>query len=111
MISEDVVNLKQIRYSTISLVLFVLSAIVSAQEARPKVAIKTFQNPANFSRSTIGDGLTDMLTTELENTGKFNVLERGQIDELTKEIDFGVVDTETSKLLRRKGIFSEPNIC
>lgn len=67
---------------------FCASATV-AQEARPKVAIKTFRNPSNYSRSTIGDGLTDMLTTELENTGKFDVLERSHVDEITKEIDFG----------------------
>lgn len=80
---------KEIRYATISLALIVLCAAAFAQENRPKVAIKTFRNPSNYSRSTIGDGLTDMLTTELENTGKFDVLERSQVDELTKEIDFG----------------------
>ena len=80
---------KEIRYATISLALIILCTAAFAQGSRPKVAIKTFRNPSNYSRSTIGDGLTDMLTTELQNTGKFDVLDRAHIDEVTKEIDFG----------------------
>lgn len=96
-------TLKQIRYAAINLVLIALGVAAIAQESRPKVAIKTFANPANFSRSTIGDGLTDMLTTELENTGKFNVLERAQIDELTKEIDFGSSGYGNKQTFAQKG--------
>ncbi len=79
------------------------ASIASAQENRPKVAVKTFENPANFSRSTIGNGLTDILTTELQNTGKFNVLERGNVDELTKEMDFGTTDYAKSSTFAQKG--------
>lgn len=75
----------------------------AAQQARPKIAIKTFQNPANFSKSTIGDGLTDILTTELQNTGKFNVLERGNVDELTKEMDFGNTEYAKTASFAKKG--------
>src|ERR1017187_4725149 len=89
--------------SAMLLVLTFFAATAIAQQARPKVAIKTFANPANFSRSTIGDSLTDMLTTELENTGKFNVLERAQIDELTKEIDFGSSGYGNQKTFAPKG--------
>src|ERR1035438_2926517 len=103
MIAEDVMTLKQIRFTAISLVLIFSGVAAFAQDSRPKVAIKTFANPANFSRSTIGDGLTDMLTTELENTGKFNVLERAQIDELTKEIDFGSSGYGNQKTFAPKG--------
>src|ERR1017187_1898242 len=91
------------RNSAMLLVLMFFAVVAMAQEARPKVAIKTFQNPANFSHSTIGDGLTDMLTTELENTGKFNVLERAQIDELTKEIDFGSSGYGNKQTFAQKG--------
>ena len=80
---------KQIRYSTIGLVLVVFAAAAIAQDCHPKVGIKSFKNPSNYSRSTIGNGLTDILSTELGNTGKFNILDREHIDELTKEIDFG----------------------
>ncbi len=80
---------KQIRHAAISLALIVLGAAAIAQDSRPKIGIKSFRNPSNYSRSTIGNGLTDILSTELGNTGKFNIIDREHIDELTKEIDFG----------------------
>jgi curli biogenesis system outer membrane secretion channel CsgG len=82
--------------------LFVVGG-ATAQGNRPKVAIKTFENPANFSRSTIGNGLTDILTTELQNTGKFNVLERTNVDELTKEMDFGNTEYAKNPTFAKKG--------
>lgn len=96
-------HLKQIRYSAISLAFMILAAVAIAQESRPKVAIKTFRNPSNYSRSTIGDGLTDMLTTELQNTGKFDVLDRAHIDEVTKEIDFGSSGYGNKETFAQKG--------
>ena len=103
MFSEDEMKFKKFRLPAIYAILFCLGLVVGAQEARPKVAIKTFANPANFSRSSIGDGLTDMLTTEIENTGKFNVLERAQIDDLTKEIDFGSSGYGNKQTFAQKG--------
>jgi curli biogenesis system outer membrane secretion channel CsgG len=82
---------------------FCFASHISAQESKPKVAIKTFENPANFSRSTIGNGLTDILTTELQNTGKFNVLERTNVDELTKEMDFANTEYAKSSTFAKKG--------
>jgi curli biogenesis system outer membrane secretion channel CsgG len=73
------------------------------QANRPKVAIKTFENPANFSHSTIGDGLTEILTTELQNTGKFDVLERTNVDEITKEMNFGDSEYAKSSTFAQKG--------
>jgi curli biogenesis system outer membrane secretion channel CsgG len=104
MILEDVMTLKQIRYAAISLVLIVLGASATAQESRPKIALKTFTNPANFSRSTIGNGLTEILTTELDNTGKFNVLERGNVDEITKEMDFANSDYAKNSSFAQKAV-------
>ncbi len=83
--------------------ILVCTAIISGQENRPKVAIKTFENPANYSHSTIGNGLTDILTTELQNTGKFDVLERGHVDELTKEMDFGSTEYAKGPSFAQKG--------
>jgi curli biogenesis system outer membrane secretion channel CsgG len=82
-------HLKQFHLLTMSLALSFLAACAVAQQARPKVGIKSFRNPSNYSRSSIGNGLTDILSTELGNTGKFNIIDREHIDELTKEIDFG----------------------
>ena len=84
----------------LSVVFLTLSAF--AQE-RPKVAVKTFENPSNFSNSTIGNGLTEILTTELQNTDKFTVLERGNVDELTKEMDFGKTEYAKGATFAKKG--------
>ncbi|HXM94193.1 MAG TPA: CsgG/HfaB family protein [Candidatus Dormibacteraeota bacterium] len=77
--------------------------VLRAQDSKPKVAIKTFENPANFSHSTIGNGLTDILTTELQNTGKFNVMERTNVDELMKEMNFGNTEYAKSSSFSQKG--------
>jgi len=74
-----------------------------AAEDRPKVAIKTFQNPTVAAHSTIGEGLTDILTTELQNTGKFTVLERTNVDELTKEMSFADSEFAKSSSFAKKG--------
>jgi curli biogenesis system outer membrane secretion channel CsgG len=83
--------------------ILVCTGIISSQEKRPKVAIKTFENPANYSNSTIGNGLTDILTTELQNTGKFDVLERGNVDELMKEMNFGNTEYAKGATFAQKG--------
>jgi curli biogenesis system outer membrane secretion channel CsgG len=85
------------------IVLVFLCSVIAAQQSQTKVAVKTFENPANLSRSTIGNALTDILTTELQNTGKFDVLERANIDELTKEINFGYSDNAKPGTFASKG--------
>jgi curli biogenesis system outer membrane secretion channel CsgG len=60
-------------------------------------------NPVNYSRSTIGNGLTEILTTELQNTGKFDILERSNIDELTKEMNFGDSEYAQGDTFAQKG--------
>jgi transcriptional regulator NrdR family protein len=42
------------------------ATVASAQDARPKVAIKTFENSESFSRSTIVNGLNGILTRNLQ---------------------------------------------
>lgn len=74
-----------------------------AQPGKPKVAVKTFQNPATAMRSTIGDALTEILVTEIQNTGKFSVLERVNVDELTREMDFGETAYAKSASFAKKG--------
>lgn len=61
------------------------TGVAVAQNDRPKIAIATFENPSVARTSTIGDGMTDILTTELQNTGKFTILERKQLSLLLGE--------------------------
>jgi uncharacterized repeat protein (TIGR03803 family) len=55
-IMEEAMSSSWIRNSVMILVFAVFAGVTVAQQARPKVAIKTFRNPSNYSRSTIGDG-------------------------------------------------------
>jgi curli biogenesis system outer membrane secretion channel CsgG len=59
------------------------------QEHKPIIGVTTFENPPNYANSTIGSGLTDLLTTELMKTGRYRLVERDVIDELIDEIDLG----------------------
>ena len=60
------------------------------KEGRPRISVKTFENPATYYNSTIGNGITDMLITKLVQSGRFNVIARHEaFDELKDEIDLG----------------------
>ncbi len=70
---------------------------------KPVIAVKTFENPPNYANSTIGNGLTDLFTTELAKTGKYKIIERAQADTLTDEVDFGKSGYVEQKTAVRKG--------
>lgn len=54
---------------------------------KPTVAVSDFENLANFSGQwKLGDGMAEVLTTELLDTGRFTVLERERIDGILDEI-------------------------
>lgn len=67
---------------------------------RPRIAIHTFENPPNYYNSTIGNGLTSIIITNLSQSGRFDVIQRGEnLDLLIEEIDFGqsgYVEQETA---------------
>ena len=52
-----------------------------------RIAVTAFDFRAGQGSSEIGDGMTDMLTSALFNSGRFIVLEREQLKEVTKEQD------------------------
>jgi curli biogenesis system outer membrane secretion channel CsgG len=79
------------------------SITLLAQSGRPSIAVVTFKNPSNYPNSTIGTGLTDILTTELQNTGKYRLLERTHVTELTKEMDFGNSEYARTATFAKKG--------
>jgi curli biogenesis system outer membrane secretion channel CsgG len=75
-----------------------------AQEAiKPRIAIKTFENPASYYNSTIGNALTEIMVTDLARTGKFAIVERQAVDELLKEIEFGGTEWAKSPAFAAKG--------
>jgi curli biogenesis system outer membrane secretion channel CsgG len=57
---------------------------------RPRIAVNTFENPPAYYSSTIGNGLTGIIVTELTQSGRFNVIQRGDnLNVLIDEIDLG----------------------
>jgi curli biogenesis system outer membrane secretion channel CsgG len=76
---------------------------LTAQDAKQRIAIKTFENPVAYQNSTIGNALTEILTTELGKTGKYRIVEREAVAELMKEMSFGETDSSKSATFVKKG--------
>ncbi len=56
---------------------------------KARIAVSKFKIKAAKAPGEIGDGLAEMLTTELFNTNRFIVLERQELKEILKEQDLG----------------------
>jgi len=83
----------------------------AGQDAVPTVLVETFENPANYNESTIGNALTDMFVTELARAGRFRVLDssaggndganlifRAKVTNFSyEEIDLGYVTTRSGQ--------------
>lgn len=75
----------------------------SSTGSKPVLGIKAFENPPNYYNSTVGNGLTDLFTTELQKTGKYSIIERAHVDELMDEVDFGKSGYVDQKTAVKKG--------
>jgi len=64
------------------------SQSVSA-EAKPRIAVQPFEFRSSEGAPGVGAGMADMLTDALFNTGKFTVVERDRVGDLTAEQDLG----------------------
>lgn len=61
------------------------------------IAVADFENKANWSSTwSLGEGMSEQLTTALMKTGQFIVLERQSIDDVLKEQDFGASGRTTT---------------
>jgi curli biogenesis system outer membrane secretion channel CsgG len=57
---------------------------------RPKIAVHTFENPPNYYNSTIGNGLTSIIITNLVQSGRFDVIQRDEnLQLIIDEIQLG----------------------
>jgi len=73
----------------IALGLSMFSGARAQESGKPVVGIKAFENPPNYYHSTIGNGLTDLFTTELVKTNKYKIVEREALGDLASEVDLG----------------------
>ncbi len=58
-----------------------------AEGPQKRIAVSAFEYRAGKGSSEIGEGMSDMLTNALFNTGKFIVLERDRLNEVMEEQD------------------------
>jgi len=82
-------------------VLFGIEAIGTATEAqgKPRLAIRAFANKAGSDTKVPASAITEMMTTELLNSGLFSLMERERLDYVADEIRLGqsgLVDSSTA---------------
>lgn len=83
----------------------VLSAQVVAkgdqkQRIKKRVAVFIFDDKTDkslrwWNNKSVGEGVSDMLTTELVKTGNYRVIERQELDQILKEQDLGTAGVVT----------------
>jgi len=80
--------------SIILLVAITLGTASVFGQRKQRVAVFTFENKSRqgyhwWSGGSPGDGMSDMLITELVKSGKYTVIERGQINKIMQEQNLG----------------------
>ncbi|MDR1917004.1 MAG: CsgG/HfaB family protein [Synergistaceae bacterium] len=89
--------MRNFRWFALILFLFILAA--ARADAKPRIAIRAFDNKAGSGTSVPADAITDMMTTELQNAGIFSLMEREKLDYIAEEIKLGqsgLVDESTA---------------
>ena len=66
----------------------------SSKGMKKRVAVFLFEDKSGgnqrwYGSKGVGEGITDMITTELVQSGEYTVIERDQLDQLLKEQDLG----------------------
>ena len=90
---------------------FILVATGFAQEVEEKpltglkkrIAVFNFENKSDYGKGNVGEGMADMLTTELVKSGKYRVIERGQIQTVMQEQKLGLTGAVTSNTASQLG--------
>ncbi|MCL2010287.1 MAG: CsgG/HfaB family protein [Synergistaceae bacterium] len=76
-----------------------------SSEGKPRLAVRTFDNKTDSgSLNAPAQAITDMMTTELYNSGLFNLLERERFDYIADEISLGqsgLMDPSTAPQMGR----------
>ena len=74
---------------------FMAGYTLEAEAAQKKVAVMPFENVSGSNERRVAEIMTDQVTVALANSGTYTVLERTQLAQIIKEINFqwsGVVD-------------------
>jgi curli biogenesis system outer membrane secretion channel CsgG len=90
------------------LTISLLIASTLQAQYRKRVAVFVFQDKSDRSVSWydgkgVGDGMSDMLTTDLVKSGKYRVIERAEIDRIMNEQRFGQSGAVTAESAAKVG--------
>ena len=67
-----------------------LGFAAEAHAAKPRLSVRTFDNKAEGCSKTVASAITEMMTTELFNSGLFSLMERERLDLVGDEIRLGM---------------------
>lgn len=84
------------RFVAVAVSFGLLLAPAAAQDDRLVIVIDTFENPANYRSSTIGNALTDMFITSLSRAGTFTVMDGRGGDSIDADLYLGAKITNFS---------------
>lgn len=77
------------------LLLFGSGIPLQAQQIKKRIAVFVFEDKSDqgssywYRQQSVGEGMADMITTELVKSGNYRVIERQELDEILKEQDLG----------------------
>ncbi|MCL2767523.1 MAG: CsgG/HfaB family protein [Synergistaceae bacterium] len=95
---------KIIIYSLVlCLILFASSAFAANYFNKPRLAVRAFDNKTD-NRSVPAGAITEMMTTELYNSGLFSLMEREKFNYVREELELGMsefVDQSTAPQMGR----------
>lgn len=99
-------NGKWIRASVFWLIVLMAAPVLA--QPKKRVAVFTFEDKTDKSwqwwdNKTPGDGMADMLTTELVKSGKYTVIERKEIDQIMQEQNLGMTGRITEQSAAQVG--------
>ena len=81
------------------LMLVALSMTATAQNKKMKIAVMDFKAGVGVNASEVG-GLSDMLINTMYESGKFNIVERSQIEQVLKEWEFQASELTDEQLVK-----------
>ena len=74
---------------------FTTSSLIAQTAVKKRIAVFVFADKSDqggsywYRQQSVGEGMSDMITTALVNSGSYRVIERQELDEILKEQDLG----------------------
>jgi len=92
----------------VSLLALLLAGVTAQAQLKKRVAVFTFEDKSEqgwhwWSGGSPGEGMADMLTTELVKSGKYIVVERSEISKIMQEQDLGQTGRVTEQSAAKMG--------